>query len=177
MSYKVWVYIVAIFIAVGCMKEEAYRSDIVFRPYAQQYDGAEYENLAGVVGYAFAADTAEVSVLSYDDALNGRVVSRETGAVVAPIATTAPYVTDESGFTTAVSMRVDREWVMLLAVDTQNEDYTYTYYQVGLNLAETFFTLSFRSWYEGEITVGKWYYIYPEGNGLVEPEPDIPTVD
>ncbi len=173
---RFWIYIAALLIAVGCMKEETYTTEIVFRPYAQQYDGAEYELLAGVVGYAFAADTADVSILSYDDALNGRVVSRATGAAVAAVATTGAYVTDMSGFTTAVSMRTDRKMLMLLAVDTMNEDYAFTYYEVGLNIPETFITLNFRPWYEGEVTVGKWYYINAEGNGLVEPEPDIPTV-
>ncbi len=174
---KFILYIATAVLLVGCFKEEVYRSDIVLRPMQQPYDGAEYEDLAGVIGYAFDVDTAAVDILSYEDALNGRVTSRTTGELINVYSSSSPYMNEMSGFSTAISLPVELNYVMLLAVDTENEDYAYAYYEVGLNLDTTFITLNFRPWYSsGTITTGDWIYVVPEANGLVAPEDEDLTV-
>ncbi len=161
---------------VRCFKDEAYDTQVVINPYQQIYDGADATALAGVVGYAFEADTADISILSYDDALIGRVVSRETGDVVPQIAVSEAYSgegADADG--ASLAMQIRAQYVSLLLVDTLNKDYAYTYYEVGMNLPQLFMYLVFRPWYEGTATSGKWVYVVPEANGEVDPD-EIPTV-
>lgn len=160
---------------IGCFKEEVYDSQIVISSYEQIYDGADLTELTGVVGYAFAADTADISILSYDDALIGRVVSRETGEDVPQVAVSEVYSGDGVDGDCSIAMQIREEYVTLLLVDTLNEDYAYTYYEVGLNLPQTFIYVSFRPWYEGIISYGKWIYVVPESNEEVDPD-EIPTV-
>ncbi len=170
-------YIAVAFTAllVGCFEDETYDTQVVINPYVQTYDGAELTELTGVVGYAFAADTAEISILSYDDALIGRVVSRETGEDVPQIAVTEAYSGVGASGDSSIAMQIREPYVTFLLVDTLNEDYAYTYYEVGVNIPQIFMATSFRPWYEGVVTYGKWTYVVPEGNEEVDPD-EIPTV-
>ncbi len=144
----------------GCFKEESYDTTLVLRPTEQTESGGDYVSLSGVVAYAYAADTTYYCVVDYDAALAGIVTNKESGAVLAPIATATAYTAEE--LEDAIAMQTDREEIMLVAVDTKSEGYAYANYTVGINLPTTYITLAFRPWKEGKYLQGKWMYFAAE---------------
>lgn len=150
---------VAIVAIAGCFKEEAFDTTIVFRPAEQLESGGDFTNLTGVVAYAFDADTTSYEVASYDDALAGILTNKKSGKINPPIATAVAY---DGGIEDAISLQVQQEEVMFVAVDTKNEIYAYTNYTVGLNLATTYISIPFRTWKSSSFSQGTWWYVVPE---------------
>ncbi len=153
-----------IFIAVvaltGCLKDEKYDSLLIFTPTEQVSDSADAVALDGVVTYAFLADTTDYEVINYDNALRGVIYDKLTGEELLPIAVGEAYEGGEEIY--QVAMQVAEESVMLVAVDTKNEDYAYANYAIGLNLATTYIALPFRPYKEVDFKVSNWWYVVPE---------------
>lgn len=159
---RIYICVVVAAILAGCFKDEAYDTNIILRPAQQQVSGGDFIDLEGVVAYAFAVDTTYFEVKSYADALNGIVTNKTSNEVAPPIAVATPYGDGQDSYIGAMQMRVQQEDVMLLAVDTENEDYAYTNYTVGLNLPTTYISLPFRPWKEGAYKQGTWWYVVAE---------------
>ncbi|MFR9666630.1 MAG: hypothetical protein SNF68_01515 [Rikenellaceae bacterium] len=190
MIKRVLTYIVAIVAIVGCFKNEAYDSTLVIIPAQQSASGEEFEYLSSCVVYAFAADTTNYTPQSYDEALAGIITNKENGERLSPIAVGEKYSSyysykyeieeedddddddeevvypyeDGEIVTTLIeglSMQIMMQNIMLVAVDTQNEGYAYCNYELGMNLAITYITVSFRPWKTAPFEQGDWMYVVP----------------
>ncbi len=154
------VYLILVAIScVGCFEEEKFDTTLILRPVVEMVSGEDYEDLEGVVAYAFAADTNLYKVENYAGALSGKVVNKESGEVIEPISIA---VESSDSFVGAVEMQLEMEDVMLVVIDTVNEDYAYCNYTVGMNLPTTYITLTFRAWKEGVFKQSIWYFVVPE---------------
>lgn len=150
-----------VFIA-SCFKDEEYTTRFIFRSTQQVESGGDYENFSGVVVYAFKADTAAYYVANYEEALAGIIRSDATDEALTPTAVSSELANSMEGYEYAVTLEVDYEDVMLVAVDTVNEDYAYRNYTLGMNLPTTYITLTFMPWYAGTALKNNWYYVVPE---------------
>lgn len=176
MIKRILIFCAVVASITSCFKDEEYNSQLVFRPMQQLASGGDYTDFAGVKVYAFQADTALYYITSYAEALEGVIRSDINDEPLAPTAVSTPYSSSVEGFESAVSLTVDYENVMLVAVDTVNEDYAYCNYTLGMNLPQTYITLTFTPWLEGSSFKNKWYYVTPEA--IVVPDPDIdPDID
>ncbi len=161
-------YLLIITALAGCFKETEYRTDIIFKCYEQPVTDASYVELSGAVAHSFMADTTDYMVASYEDALQGVLTDRVTGAKLSATSSSVAYPLDS--FPSAISLEARGELVVLVVVDTEHEDYAYTNYSMGLNLQTTYISLLFRPWYQdGQFTQNKWQYVVPEGD-IIETE-------
>ncbi len=160
-------------ICTGCFEDEKYETLLVLRPAYQQTSSSDFITLEGALAYAFVADTTDFVVASYDDAVLGVAKDAVTGDYLTPIAVGEPYMNDVWDFRGAVSLQVEQEQVLLLVVDTKNEDFAYCNYDVSVNLATTYIAINFPSWSEGIFTYGNWIFNVPEAYVLTT---TIPTV-
>ncbi len=196
MMKRLAIYLVALVALVGCFKSEAFDTTLVVIPSQQLASGDEFTTLSGAVVYAFAADSVDYIPMSYDEALAGVVRSKTTGESLSPIAVGSPYsgsysytyeIDDEEEYpedfvhpyadgelvTKAIeglSMQIEMEEIMLVAVDIANGGYAYSNYKVGVNLPITYITLSFRPWKKAPFKQGSWMYVVP----IVEEDDQTP---
>ncbi len=155
------IYIVTLLAAVGCYKDVSYNTTIVLRPSQQLESGGAAIELPGVMAYAFAVDTTEYQVTSYENALAGVMSSKESGEEVKAFASSTPYNNDVYGYHNSISLLIDAdmEYIALVAVDTLNKDYGYTNYKVGVNLPITYIALNFAPWKLGSFKYGNWQFV------------------
>lgn len=143
--------------AVSCFKKVAFRTDYVLKPLREvTSDDRVREPVAGAVAFAFDADTAAWTVASYDDALAGVITSRADPAVKqsAPCASSQPY--GDGGW---ISLPLDREWQMVVAVDPVDRLYAYTQQRIGENLPVLTVSLIFQPWRSGRsYKWGNWLF-------------------
>ncbi|MDE6877270.1 MAG: hypothetical protein K2P00_05585, partial [Alistipes sp.] len=143
--------------AVSCFKKVAFRTDYVLKPLREvTSDDRVREPVAGAVAFAFDADTAAWTVASYDDALAGVITSRADPAVMqsAPYASSQPY--GDGGW---ISLPLDREWQMVVAVDPVDRLYAYTQQRIGENLPVLTVSLIFQPWRSGRsYKWGNWLF-------------------
>ncbi len=173
---------------VGCFQDESYDSTLIFRSVEQLESGGDLFDLEGVRVYAFAADTLYYIPQSYEEAYAGIVTNKEDGDQLSPIATSSeysgyftytyeieeededddddeevvyPYEDGEVVTTliTGVALQATRSQVLLVAVDTKNENYAYCNYDVGLNLPTTYITLTFRPWKSESFSQSFWWFV------------------
>ncbi len=181
MLKRIGIYICAALMGVGCavdslgFKAEEYDTTLVLISVEQLESGGDYIPLDGVVAYAFAADTTDFQVLSYEDALAGVVSSKADGSRIEPIATATPYSGAEA-LECAIEMRITNyESVMLVVADAKSEGYGYANYEIGLNLENTYITLSFLAWREGWYSQSFWQFIMSETETETESESETET--
>lgn len=143
--------------AVSCFKEVAFRTDYVIKPLREATsDDQTREPVEGALAFAFDADTAAWTVASYDDALAGIITSRADPGVKssAPYASSVPY--GDAGW---ISLPLDREWQMVVAVDPVDRLYAYTRQQIGENLGTLTVSLIFQPWKSGRsYKWGNWLF-------------------
>lgn len=136
--------------AVSCFKEVAYRTEYVLKPLRQgTSDDRNPAVIPGAAAFAFDADTAAWTVASYDDALAGVITSKSDPAVrqSAPLAASQPYVFE--GAEGWISLALDRERQMIVAVDPVDRLYAYTDQSIGVNLSPLYVSLTFQPWKTG----------------------------
>lgn len=136
--------------AVSCFKEVAYRTEYVLKPLRQSTsDDRNPAVVPGAAAFAFDADTAAWTVASYDDALAGVITSKSDPAVrqSAPLAASQPYVFE--GAEGWISLALDRERQMIVAVDPVDRLYAYTDQSIGVNLSPLYVSLTFQPWKTG----------------------------
>lgn len=171
---RIIAYIIFLTALTGCFKDVNYNTTIVLRPSQQIESGGDAIELPGVVAYLFLADTTYYEVTSYEMAMSGIMSDKETGELISAYSTSSPYMNDILGFENSISLdaNANSEVVAIVAIDTLNEDYGYTTYEVGANLAISYVAVNFVPWKEGTFTYGKWCFVVDtpyEG-------PDVPQI-
>lgn len=93
--------------------------------------------------YAYYVDTTEWAVLSYEDALAGRITNKNTGEV-----RSEPDVwgTFDSAAEYQASLRLEQPVSMLVVVDPTLRLYAYRRYELPLNLEQVLTRLTLSSW-------------------------------
>ncbi|MCM1151305.1 MAG: hypothetical protein NC209_06715 [Alistipes sp.] len=155
-SYIV-VFLIFVLSAVSCFKEVAFRTTYVVKPLRQlTSDDRNPAVVPDATAFVCDADTAEWTVASYDDALNGIITSKADPAVkeTAPLALSEPYGAD--GW---IRLPLDREWQMVVVVDPLDRLYAYTQQQIGENLPMLTVSVLFQPWKTGSsYKNGNWSF-------------------
>lgn len=142
---------------------------------AQRLDGADPEPIASVKGYAFAADTAEWRIASYDDAVAGILTSKRDTTVTRDNPEFNAYETNEAD---TYRLTVDRPNLFVVAVDRTHRRYAYVQRTVDLTEEGPLrFGVTFRLWRTAWISEeeGGWRVVDPEQAPAEEtpaPQPD-----
>lgn len=141
----------------GCFEDVSYDTSYVLKPLLQTASGSDVAPLEGTTAYAFAADTADWEVVSYEDALAGIITSRHNPAEKnnTPIATTEPYQAE--GATGWLSMRIRRSSALVVAVDPTHRIYGYRQQGFGENMPRLYSTVVFRPWKEDYDESKSWF--------------------
>lgn len=160
-------------LCTGCMKEVAFDTTYVLRPYVQDTTGAPMRSLAGVAAYAFDADTSQWMVASYEDAFAGRISRRgapdeKRSDPVASSCACTPVDTIPSS-ANWVQMPVRLPSALIVAVDTEHRLYGWRQQEFHENLSPYILSVAFRPW-RGSYTDGAWYM----RNDFYEPETEEP---
>ncbi|MFI3316149.1 MAG: hypothetical protein SNF93_01050 [Rikenellaceae bacterium] len=153
--------LILLFVALGltsCFNDTSYDTNYILQPYEQAESGGDWEPLEGVKAYVFDGNTDDWYIASYDDALAGVITSVAGEEQRGPIAWSTPYGDSE----TELSLLLDREEVIIVAVDPATEVYAYLAYVVPVNYSEIFATLYFYAWKDASYTYSKWNVIMPE---------------
>lgn len=160
MKSRLLLLLVAVLGCAGCFEKVSHSTDYVLRPSVQFTSGGLEEPLAGVVAYAFDADTTLWGVASYDDALAGIVTSKENPAEqLAPLAEALPCETE--GMTDRLCMRLPSRPLMVLAVDTEHRLYAYTQQKIVENLPNLYVKVLFKPWRETTAYREQWSFYNP----------------
>lgn len=133
--------------AVSCFKEVAFRTEYVLKPLRQgTSDDRNPAVIPGATAFAFGADTVSWTVASYDDALAGVITSKSDPSVKqsVPLAASQPYVFE--GVEGWISLALNRERQMIVAVDPVDRLYAYTDQSIGVNLSPLYVSLVFQPW-------------------------------
>lgn len=136
--------------AVSCFKEVAFRTEYVLKPLRQgTSDDRNPAVIPGATAFAFGADTASWTVASYDDARAGVITSKSDPSVKqsVPLAASQPYVFE--GVEGWISLALNRERQMIVAVDPVDRLYAYTDQSIGVNLSPLYVSLVFQPWKPG----------------------------
>lgn len=158
----------------GCFRSVSYDTQYVLKPWVQAYNQGTVTSQPGVLLYAYAADTTDWAVASYDDATAGILTSRSNPSQKL----TEPYATGVSfGEVDTVpdavnwrKMRLKLSSAMVVAVDTEHKLYAYTRQQLYENLSPLYISVTFQPWRAFErYTNGNWTYV----NDFYDP--DVPT--
>ncbi|MFI3302230.1 MAG: hypothetical protein SNH35_02365 [Rikenellaceae bacterium] len=159
---NVILYILAAVALVGCFKDEEYNTKLVLRPMEQVESDGDFVAYADCVAYVFDADSTEWMVASWADAVSGVLTSKEDGVSTKSAYATASGYSEEGLEDTMLSVNVALMTPMIVVANTVTENYGYTQYSVGLNLATTYLYARFRPWKECIYTEGSWVYSAPE---------------
>lgn len=141
----------------GCFKEVSYDTAYVLKPLLQNASGSDVEPFEGTLAYAFAADTAEWEVTSYDDALAGIITSRQDPSqkISTPLATAEPY--EAEGAVGWLTMRIKRSSALVVAVDPTHRLYGYRQQGFGQNMPYLYSTVVFRPWKQSYDESKSWF--------------------
>ncbi|MFI3324262.1 MAG: hypothetical protein SNI45_06670 [Rikenellaceae bacterium] len=152
--------IIILFVAVGlasCFNSTEFDTDCIISPVTQVASGEDYIDLEGVVCYAFEGTTDDWEILSYEDALAGIATSVSGDQTLSPYVVASSY----AGSLSQLSIYLDREYSLVVAVDPSSEIYTYIDYEVPHNLYELYVTLIFLPWKVANYTTSSWTYVVP----------------
>ncbi len=150
--------VILLFATLGlasCYNSTEFDTDCIISPVTQAASGEEYIDLEGVICYAFEGTTDNWEVASYEDALAGVVTSIVGDSTQSPYAVASPY----AGSLSQLSIYLDREFSLLVAIDPSSEIYAYIDYEVPHNLYELYVTLSFLPWKVASYTIKSWTYV------------------
>ncbi len=124
----------------GC-ESVAYDCDYRIATLIQREEGGEESSVGGIVAYGFYADTLRWRVAGYEDALQGVLTDRSTGATrTADV--TGEY--DESG--ESVSLRFTDTPAFIVVCDPQERLYGWKVTDIGENLPVIYTEICFRPW-------------------------------
>lgn len=161
------VAVIAGALAVGCKKVKLSCMYVV-TPYVQETKEGTDRLAAGVVGYAFYADTSGYYVASYDDAEAGRLTALDEGG--------APKIFDlkaEQGADGRLRLGpIVRQPVLVVLCDTESRIYAWRQIPVEADLPEILVNVRFRPWKtEREYVEARWTMVNETPPGS-DPEPD-----
>jgi len=153
-------------LAAGCFKEVGTQTDLVLKPWLQHESGAPFEADSAVIAYAFEADTARWTVASYENARNGILTARNGSETRTGIR--GERYGEDSIRTPMLRMHLERNPVILLAVDTVQRLYGFRAQELGENLSPLYVSVVFRPWRQMRLYEdGAWIMIndfYEDGD-------------
>lgn len=169
-----WLRIIALVaiaaVATGCFKKVTLDCRYNLRPYLQMESGGEAVVAEGVVAYAFAADTTQWTVASYEDALAGVLTSKtstekRSDAMVHAVQEGAEDLVLQLTATPAT----------IVVVDTVNKLYGWRMTEVAENLPDLYVSITFRPWSVKKVYAEGAWRMNNEAYVAPEPEPEPPT--
>ena len=145
--------------------------DCLIDPSVQLAEGGETSEIANVKAYAYAADTTAFYIASYDDAVAGKITSKDDDSFTRSNPNFTAYKEDNS---TLYKMQVSTPTLMVVVVDRVNRLYAYTKKEVDLEGASPTFPVLFRPWIQQWIDDEEpngWIVVNPE----LDPDKDSNT--
>lgn len=170
-------------VVTGCFKKVTMDCRYHVRPYYQAESGGVAVQGEGIIAYAFAADTTQWTVASYEDALNGVLTSKTSGEKRSD----AMERVEQSDSTVVLQLTVTP--VTIVVVDPINKLFAWRMTEVVENLPDLYVSVTFRPWsakkryVEGPWRMNNEAYVAPEvPEEPTDPEqpeeevdPDAPT--
>lgn len=160
----------------SCFKKVTMDCRYHVRPYYQAESGGVAVQGEGTIAYAFAADTSQWTIATYDDALNGVLTSKTSGEK----RTDAMDRAEQSDST--VVLQLTATPATIVVVDTVNKLFGWRMTDVVENLPDLYVSVTFRPWSvkkryaEGAWRMNNEAYVAPEPEEPEEPEqPTDPT--
>lgn len=156
----------------GCFKKVTMDCRYNVRPYFQAESGGVAVQGRNTIAYAFAADTAQWTVASYEDALNGVLTSKTSGEKRSDAMARAEQQD------TVVVVQLTATPATIVVVDTENRLYAWRMTEVVENLPDLYVSVTFRPWsaktryVEGPWRMNNEAYVAPEVPET--PDPDAP---
>lgn len=139
------------------------------RAAAEAVEGGAAETIPSLKAYAFAADTTEWRIASYDDAVSGILTSKSDPGLTRDTPEFNAYESDEAGLYRFVA---DRSPLMLVVVDRTHKRYAYVKQEIDLTGESPTFDILFRLWQQGWIVEENgWRIVNPEEEPEPAPEP------
>ena len=139
-----WFRIIALAVvaiaAVGCFKKVTLDCRYNVRIYFQAESGGEVVQGENTIAYAFAADTTQWTVASYDDALNGVLTSKTSGEKRTDFMVRAEQL-DES-----VVLQLTVTPATIIVVDTEHRMFAWRMTEVAENLPDLYVSVTWRPW-------------------------------
>lgn len=152
--------------ATSCFKDVKMDCRYHLRPYYQAESGGVAVQGENIVAYAFAADTTQWTVASYDDALNGVLTSKTSSEKRSDA-----MVRAEQQDSTVV-LQLTATPATIVVVDTVNKLYGWRMTEVVENLPDLYVSITFRPWsVKKRYTEGAWRM---NNEAYVAPEPETP---
>lgn len=124
----------------GCFKKVTMDCRYHVRPYYQAESGGVAVQGEATIAYAFAADTTQWTVASYDDALNGVLTSKTSGEK-----RTDAMARAEQADSTVV-LQLTATPATIVVVDTANKLFGWRMTDVVENLPDLYVSITFRPW-------------------------------
>lgn len=160
----------------SCFKKVTMDCRYHVRPYYQAESGGVAVQGEGTIAYAFAADTSQWTIATYDDALNGVLTSKTSGEKRTDVMDRA----EQSDST--VVLQLTATPATIVVVDTVNKLFGWRMTDVVENLPDLYVSVTFRPWSvkkryaEGAWRMNNEAYVAPEPEEPEEPEqPTDPT--
>ena len=145
--------------------------DCLIDPSVQLAEGGETSEIANVKAYAYAADTTAFYIASYDDAVAGKITSKDDDSFTRSNPNFTAYKEESSAL---YKMQVSTPTLMVVVVDRVNRLYAYTKKEVDLEGASPTFPVLFRPWIQQWIDDEEpngWIVVNPE----LDPDKDSKT--
>ena len=166
-----WFRIIALAVvaiaATGCFKKVSLDCRYNLRPYFQAESGGVAVQGENTIAYAFAADTTQWTVASYDDALNGVLTSKSSGEKRTDFMVRA----EQEGQT--VVLQLTATPATIVVVDTEHRLFGWRMTEVAENLPDLYVSVTFRPWSaKKQYAEGAWRM---NNEAYVAPEPETPT--
>ncbi len=142
-------------------------TDTYINPVQQIVDGGELSEISSLKAYAFAADTMQWRVASYDDAFGGKITSKTDSSLTRNNPNFTAYKESDSHL---YKMQVSSPDIMVVVVDRINRLFAYTQKRIDLDADPVTLDLTFRVWREEYIyDVDGWVFV--DENSIPDTEP------
>ena len=145
--------------------------DCFIEPAVQSEEGGAAGEISSLKAYAFAADTTAWYIASYDDAVAGKITSKDDDSFTRSNPNFTAYKEENSAL---YKMQVSTPTLMVVVVDRVNRLYAYTKKEVDLEGASPTFPVLFRPWIQQWIDDEEpngWIVVNPE----LDPDKDSKT--
>ncbi len=169
--FQMAVAVVVAIATTGCFKKVTMDCQYHVRPYYQAESGGVAVQGEGMIAYAFAADTTQWTVASFEDALNGVLTSKTSGEKRSDAMARAEQTDLE------VVLQLTATPATIVVVDPENRLFGWRMTEVAENLPDLYVSITFRPWsvqkryIEGAWRMNNEAYVAP-----IQPEtPETPT--
>lgn len=142
--------------------------DCFIEPAVQSEESGATAEISSLKAYAFAADTTAWYIASYDDAVAGKITSKDDDSFTRSNPNFTAYKEEGSAL---YKMQVSTQTLMVVVVDRVNKLYAYTKKEVDLEGTSPTFPVLFRPWVQQWIDTEEpngWIVVNPE----LDPDPD-----